>query len=233
MHAQLLARLALVVCLVPICAACDGTVTVRFSTGPQQFEVSTASFMLPTELRDGALIATVPCGPSGMCPSSSEVVITCEADVCDPAPRTISVPVGGVIDVDALLAETRELGIGSVESYAFGPVRYEVELNTLTVPTTQIDVYWGPEAATTIDPALGVRPFGVVPAIGAGQTVSGEMVIDPAGAEELSDFLTGGSARVRFFAETVVDLDPGDAFPEGSVRMNVNATITAVGSLLR
>ena len=212
--------------------SCDGTISVTFATGPQEFEVSTMAFTLPAELRDGSTIASLPCGPMGMCPPSADVTLECVADVCDPAPRTVSAPVGSVIDVDVLLAETREVGLRVVDSYVFERVTYDIQLNTMTVPIDEVTVYWGPEAATSIDPALGVRRFGTVPAIGAGQTGSGEVVIDGPGAAELSDCLVSRSPRIRFFAQTTVDLDPGDPFPEGSVRVSVNATVRAVGRLL-
>jgi len=213
---------------------CDGTISVRFSTGPQEFEVSTSEVALPTELRDESTgtIQSVMCGPMGMCPPSDLVTLDCTGGVCDPAPRTISVPVGGVVDVDELLADTREVGLRVVDSYDFEQVAYDITLNTLTVPVSEIEVYWGPEAATTIDPALGVRRFGTIGAINAGQTSSGQMNIDGAGAMALSDFLVGGGGRIRFFAQTTVDLDPGDPFPEGAVRMTVNITIRAVGSIV-
>ena len=212
---------------------CDGTISVTFSTGPQEFEVSTMSLALPMELRDGTSgnIASVPCGPMGMCPPSDEVTLDCNADVCDPAPKTISAP-GSIIDIDALLAETSEIGLNVVDSYSVERVAYEIQLNTLTVPINDIEVYWGPAAATSIDPALGVRPFGRIPAIPAGATPSGNMIIDGAGVMALSDYLVAGNGRIRLFAQTIVDLDPGDPFPEGSVRMSVNATVRAVGSLL-
>ncbi len=212
---------------------CDGTISVVFSTGPQEFEVSTASLALPTELRDASgTIASVPCGPMGMCPPSDEVTLDCNAGVCDPAPRTVSAPVGGVIDTSALLAETGDVGLNVVDSYSIEVVSYEISLNTLTVPINEIEVFWGPEAATSIDPSQGVRPFGRIPAIAAGATTSGNVIIDGAGTAALSDFLVAGGGRLRLFARTSVDLDPGDPYPEGSVRMSVNATIRAVGSLL-
>lgn len=213
-------------------ASCDGTISVTFATGPQEFEVSTTAFALPTELRDGSTIASVPCGPTGMCPPSAEVTLECVADVCDPAPRTLSAPVGSVLDVDVLLAETRDVGLRTVDSYAIERVTYDIQLNTMTVPLGEVIVFWGPEAATTIDPALGVRRLGTVPSIGAGQTGIGDLVIDGVGAGELSDYLVSRGTRVRFFAQTTVDLDPGDPFPDGSVRVAVNATIRAVGRLL-
>lgn len=222
--------LALAVCA----SGCDGTISVVFSTGPQEFEVSTASLALPTELRDDASgnIASVPCGPMGMCPPSSEVTLDCTAGFCDPAPRTISAPVGGVIDVDALLADAGDVGLSVVDSYAVERVAYDVSLNTLTVGTNEIVVFWGPEAATSIDPALGVHRFGTIPPLAAGATQSGNMAVDGAGVNALSDFLVAGNSRLRFFAQTMVDLDPGDPFPEGSVRMSVNVTIRAVGRLI-
>lgn len=218
--------------LLALGTSCDGTISVVFSTGPQDFQVDTSELDLPTAFRDDdGNIRSVPCGPMGMCPPSDTVTLTCERDVCDPAPKTVSAPVGTVIDVDMLLSETREV-ISSVDSYTFEQIRYEVSLNTLTFPVNDVEIFWGPEAATAIDPALGVRRLGTVPAVAAGATPSGDVILDPAGAQELSDYLVGRGSRVRFFAQTVVDLDPGDPFPEGEIRTSVNVTVRAVGSLI-
>lgn len=218
--------------ILALATSCDGTISVTFATGPQEFEVSADTLMLPSELQDGTQIAMVPCGPMGMCPPSDVVTLSCEAGLCDPAPKTLTAPVGGVIDFGALLAEAPMVGLRRVDSYEFESVTYDVRVNTLTNPTSPIDIYWGPEAATAIDPALGVRHFGTVPAIAVGQTGLGDMVIDDAGVMELSDYLVGGGTRIRFFAQTTVDLNPGDPFPTGSIRVAVNATIRAVGSLV-
>ncbi|MCB9593724.1 MAG: hypothetical protein H6719_13405 [Sandaracinaceae bacterium] len=227
-------RFSWIAVLAVLAVGCDGTISVVFSTGPQEFEVSTASLSLPTELRDdmSGTIAMVPCGPMGMCPPASEVTLDCTAGFCDPAPRTISAPVGGVIDIDALLSDAGDVGLNIVDSYAVERVAYDISLNTLTVPTNEIVVFWGPEAATSVDPALGVRRFGTIPPIAAGATTSGNMAVDGAGVMALSDYLVAGNGRLRFFAQTMVDLDPGDPFPEGSVRMSVNVTIRAVGRLI-
>jgi hypothetical protein len=215
-------------------AACDGTISVTFFTGPQGFEVSVDELAPPEELRDMASgnIASVPCGPEGMCPPSESVTLTCEADLCDPAAQTIAAPVGSVIDIDALLADTAEIGVRRIESYSFDEVRFEIALNTLTMPVGPVEIFWGPESATAIDPELGVMRFGTVPTIEAGATPRGMMDIDAAGSDALGDYLVGGGARIRFFAQTQADLDPGDPFPAGSVRGSVNLTITAVGRVI-
>lgn len=212
---------------------CNGTISVTFSTGPQEFEVSTDSLALPTELaaEDGTVVA-LPCDMTGICPPAEVVTLSCEQGVCDPAPETLSVPVGGVIDVDLLLSDSSEIGLVRVDRYTVESVAYAIDLNTLTIPVGPIDVYWGPEAATTIDPALGVARFGTIPAIAAGATSAGDVLIDPGGAAALSDFLVGGGGALRWFAQTVVDLDPGDPYPEGAVRLSVNATVRAEGSIL-
>ena len=216
-----------------LASGCDGTVSVTFATGPQEFEVSTAPLELPAELEDASsgTIAMVPCGSMGMCPPSDAVTLTCEAGFCDPAPKTISVPVGSVLDVDALLADTRDI-LRVVDSYTIEEITYDIQLNTMTVPTEEIEVYWGPEAATAIDESMMVRRFGTVPSIAAGSTGVGDMIVDAAGVAALSDYLVEGNGRVRFFARTQVDLDPGDPFPRGSVRVAVNATIRAVGGIV-
>ena len=159
------------------------------------------------------------------------VTISCEAGNCDPAPKTISAP-GGVVDVDALLADSREVGLRVVDAYEFVEVTYDVQLNSLTVPTEPIQVFWGPGSATAIDPMLGVRPFGTVPGFQAGQTGGGQLQLDAAGVAELSDYLVTTGQQIRFFAQTTVDLDPGDPVPMGDVRVSVNATIRAVGSII-
>lgn len=216
-----------------LAAGCDGTISVTFSTGPQPFEVSTQALSLPAELEapDGR-IGSVPCGPMGMCPSTEEVVITCEADVCNPAERTVSVPVGNVIDVDDLLSETRDVGLRIVDAYEIVSVVYDVQSNTFTLPVEDIVIYWGPEGANAVDPMLGVRRLGTVPRLEAGTTLNdGQVIVDADGAAELSDYLVDGGSRIRFFAQTTADLDPGDPFPAGGVSLTVNATVRAVGSV--
>jgi hypothetical protein len=211
---------------------CDGTISVTFFTGVQEFEVSTADLGLPTALRDASgNIATVSCG-TVMCPPSAPVPLTCAGGACDPAPVTLSGPVGSVIDIDMLLAESREVGVRRVESYDIEEVAYEVATNTLTLDIGPVEIHWGPEAATAIDPALGVQRFGTVPVIAAGSTPRGQMQLDSAGVDALSDYLVRTGTRIRFFARTTVDLAPGDRFPEGMLRIGVNATLTAVGRVI-
>ncbi|MDQ3037476.1 MAG: hypothetical protein M3Y87_34090 [Myxococcota bacterium] len=225
-----LAMLAASVLLV----ACDDTVVVQLQTGRQPFELGTSSLALPTALRDdsGAAprIAVVSCGPMGMCPSADAVPITCEAGLCDPAPRTISTPIDQVVDFDVLAADARSL-LRRVETIEVLEARYEIVSNTITIDVPEIEIFWGPEGANDVDPAMGVVLLGVVPPIPARSSVPGMVALDPAGVGALSDYLVGTSRRVRFFARTRVDLAPGGAYPEGSIQATVDLRVRITGSI--
>lgn len=215
---------------------CDDTVVVQLRSGPQELDVSADAVALPTSLRDDTAgdprIASVPCGPMGMCPTTDTVAITCQADVCDPAPRTLSMPVGDVVDFDVLAADARSL-VRQVEAIEILEATYAVAENTMTIELPDVEIFWGPEGASTVDPAMGVVALGVIPAIPARSTDPGAAVLDPAGVEALSDYLVGTARRVRFFARTRIDLAPGGPFPEGSLRASIDLTVRITGSVVR
>lgn len=229
-------RLAAVLVFLASAPGCDDTVIVQLRSGPQELDVSSDSLALPAALLDEgsgeARIASVACGPMGMCPTASSVPITCEAGVCDPAPRTIAIPVGGVIDFDVLASDARSL-LRQVEAIEILEASTAVAENTLSIDVPDIEIFWGPEGATTVDPAMGVVALGILPAIPARSTEPGVAVLDPAGVAALSDYLVGTSRRVRFFARTRIDLAPGGAFPEGHVRASVDLTVRMTGSVVR
>lgn len=217
-------------------AACDDTVVVQLQTGPLPFELGTSGLALPDALRDDSgaepVIATVSCGPMGMCPSTAAVPITCEAGVCDPAPRTLSAPIGDVVDVDVLASEARSL-LGRVHTIEVLEASYVIASNSITVDVPEIEVFWGPEGATDVDPAMGVVRLGVVPPIAARSSLPGMLTLDAEGVGALSDYLVGTSRRVRLFARTRIDLVPGGAYPSGGMEMSVDLRVRITGSITR
>lgn len=229
-------RLAAVLVLVAVATGCDDTVVVQLRSGPQELDVSSDSLALPDALRDesagDARIASLACGPMGMCPTTATVPITCEADVCDPAARTITTPVGGVVDFDALASDARSL-LRQIDAIEILEATTTAAENTLSIDVPDIELFWGPEGATTVDPAMGVVSLGVLPTIPARSTAPGAAILDPAGVASLSAYLVGTSRRVRFFARTRIDLAPGGAFPEGYVRASVDLTVRITGSIVR
>jgi len=205
---------------------------VNFRSGQLLFGVSSTQLSLPNELRSPeGRILEVPCGPMGMCPMAAEVTIGCEAGVCDPAPRTLSVPVGDVVDFDAYSADLREL-FREVDTIEVRQIDYAVTLNTLTVDLDRIELFWGPEGAIDVDPAMGVTPLGSVPVLQARTTPAGQVELDGAGNAAMGEYLVSTSRRVRFFARTQVDLRPGDPFPEGELTVAVVLAVTATGQVI-
>ncbi|MCB9631219.1 MAG: hypothetical protein H6721_03605 [Sandaracinus sp.] len=210
-------------------AGCKTGATASFPVGVE-VSVDASELSLPEALRDGSTIASVPCGPMGMCPTSAEAPITCEAGVCDPAPRTVSLLVGEV-DIDEAAGDVGEI-FDSIDTLKIDDVTYRIEANTLTVPTTELEIFWGPVTAVGIDESMGVRRLGVMPALAAGATGEGQVVLDAAGSAALTQYFESTSHEFRFFVRTTIDLEPGQPWPEGRLEAAVRMAITLEGSLL-
>ncbi len=210
-------------------AGCNNAVVVQLMSGPQTFEVSTSSVSVPAELQSGAMIAEVPCA-MGMCPSSDTLPLACNDGLCDPEPRTVSSAVGDVVDFDVLLREAATI-LRFVDAIEVTRVEYRASPNSLNVDVPDIEIFWGPDTAAGID-APGVARLGVIPGLPAGTAREGDMAIDADGSARLSDHIVGVSRRVRFFARTSIDLEPGDPLPSGGATITVNLTVRAIGRIL-
>ena len=226
---RLVLALACVLSLAAAVAGCNNTVVVQLMSGAQSFELSAASIDVPVELRDGSNLMSLPC-PTGECPSTAELPLTCAGGVCDPDPITLSAPVGDVIDFDVLLREASTL-LRFVDAIEIARVQYAASPNSLTVDVPDIEIFWGPEGAAGID-SPGVNLLGIIPALPAGTAREGDMVIDGAGSAALSDHIVLVSKRVRFFARTQVDLRPGGPIPGGGATVTVNLTVRAIGRII-
>jgi hypothetical protein len=222
-------RLASTLLLLSLSLGCKGGATASFPIGVE-VSVSADELALPDTLRDGDVIASVPCGPMGMCPGTAEAPVTCEADLCDPAPRTISLLVGEV-DVDELAGDVGEI-FDSIDTIDIDDVTYRIERNSLTVATTELEIFWGPATAVALDESMGVRRLGTMPALAAGATGEGAVVLDAAGSAAFSRYFEDVSHRFRFFVRTTVDLEPGQPWPAGELEAAVRMAITLEGSLL-
>lgn len=214
---------------VALASGCNNTVVVQLMSGPQSFEVTTSSLDIPAELQSGATIASIPC-PTGTCPSSDTLPLACVAGVCDPEPRTVSAPVGDVVDFDVLLREASTI-LRFVDGIEVTRVQYSASPNSLNVDVPDIEIFFGPDTAAGID-APGVFRLGVIPGLPAGTAREGDMVIDADGSAALSDHVLNVSRRVRFFARTQIDLDPGDPVPSGGASITVNLTVRAFGRII-
>lgn len=215
-------------------AGCEALASATFTVGVEA-EFGGSSFSLPEELREdtpsGPRIVELPCGPAGMCPSSDDIAIVCEADLCDPAPQTIEITVGDVIDLDELAGDADQV-FNQVDTIEVLSVEYQVQRNTLTIDTTPVDVFWGPAGSVAIDESTGPRRIGTLPMLAAGETGEGEVSLDAAGSAAFTQHFETVAHRFRFFARTDLDLEPGGAFPDGELEVAIRMRVRISGSLL-
>lgn len=209
---------------------CSDGVVVELESGAQTFELNASAIGVPAALRDGASgsIASIDCSATGICPSTAELPIACAAGVCDPEPLEVAIPVGDVLDFEALLAEASPL-LRVVDAIEIARADYAVSPNGLTFELPATELLWAPASAVS---AAEATRLGTLPSIPAATPTSGLMAIDAAGAAALSDHILGSDGRVRFFARTVVDITPGSPFPEGIASASVNLRLRAIGRFL-
>lgn len=207
--------------------ACNGTGSATFPLGAE-LELSAEALALPEALRDGASVASLPCGPMGMCPTSAESPVSCVADVCEPAPQTVVVDLG-VVDVDESARAFSSI-FRSFESLEIEEMVARAERNTLNLDTEEIEVFWAPPGAVGLDE--GAHRLAIFPAVAAGTAGDLEVTLDEAGSEALSAHFANVSRRFKLFARSTVDVDAGDPWPAGSLRLAVVITVTVAGRLL-
>jgi len=217
-------------------AACSTPTSVSLFAGPLSGGFSTAQLTLPAGLRDDAVstaptLRSVPCGGGApACPSADgadQLVLECDAGVCDPAPKTLVAPLGDVIDLDESAGDLSGL-LSTIDRIEVTQIDATIRTNTLSVDAEPIDVFWGPEGASSIDE---MRHLATLPAIPAGANTIGDVVLNAGGVDGLSDHLVGTSRRARFFARTRIDLAPGGRYPEGAIELEVVVSIRAMGTI--
>lgn len=213
-------------------AGCNGTVSFDIAAGPNTFDVSTDSLGIPPELRveaggGSAVVASIPCDDSTPCLTAGSFVIDCNGGVCDPEPIPLSVEVGDGIDLESY---TSQLGpvADRLQSVEFTSIRYEVDTNTLNVDLPPVTIFWGPIGAAAIE-SDGVRVLGTIPPIPAQSSGSGSVAIDAGGQQALSQYIIDVDRRLRLFARAPIDINPGQAFPDGSIRLAVTMQLHIVG----
>ena len=213
-----------------------GDATLTFAAGVS-LDLSSSDLIPPNVALDALMssgggpdaIASVPCVTSScdflMAPP--EFPLSCVATLCDPDPVTFSDKVADVDFHD--LAMDVASHVDEVELIALD---YRILANSLTMGVGDMEVFWCPAGAVGVDPAMGDQPLGTIPAIAAGETGTGEMVLDAVGNQALTDYLRDMSMQVRFFVRTSVDIDPGDAWPAGDLETILTMTVKVTGGII-
>jgi hypothetical protein len=214
-------------------AACAVPGSVTLTAGPLDVRVDAAALGLPAALREdgpsGPTLRAIPCGGAApACPDGgADVTLECAAGVCDPAPLTLAVPVGDVIDLRALPGDLSGV-LSRLDRVTLQRIAVAVRANTLNVPLGEVEVFWAPEGS---DDVLSDRRVAVLPPLPAGAVMAGEPAIDAVGNETLSAHLVGTSTRFRLLARTRLDFAPGGQFPTGALALDVVVTAKAEGAV--
>lgn len=206
---------------------CNGTGSATFPLGAE-VELDADGLALPEALRDGATVATLPCGPMGMCPTSSESPVTCVADICEPAPKTLVVDLG-VVDVEESARAFSSI-FRSFERFEIEEIVARAERNTLNVDAGELEVFWAPAGAVALDESA--QRLAVFPAIEAGTAGDLDVTLDEVGSAALSEHFANVSTRFKLFARSEVAVAAGDPWPAGSLRLALVITVTVAGRLL-
>ncbi|MEO0321870.1 MAG: hypothetical protein AAF447_02860 [Myxococcota bacterium] len=206
--------------------SCGGDVSLTFRSAVD-VQLDTADFDVPAEYQGGGTVTPVPC--AGSCPTLSGVTATCVDDVCDPDVISVTVPVGGVVDIEDEVDAAEGTPLASVDSVQLLGLSYEVTRNTLGVDLEPVRLFWTTEDDAAGD-ALG-DALALFPAVPASELPSGDASLDDARNAALTTFFEEGGRRLRFFAEAGTDLAPGGPLPDGAFDVRLLLRLRVVGSV--
>ena len=129
-----------------------------------------------------------------------------------------------------MLAGDTERLFRQIDTIEVLSVEFQIQQNTLSIATEEVEVYWAPAGA--VSAADGGALFGIVPSIAASETGEGTVALDADGLAAFTNYFETVGHRFRFFAKSEVDLEPGQAFPEGDLDVAVRMSVRVSGALL-
>jgi hypothetical protein len=237
-------RLFLLLSAWPLLWGCGETgseLTVR--APPVELDLLPEAISLhPHLVGGGRIIRTVGCEERcdlpelGMDEAVPAIRVGCMQGRCNPLPTEVCLDMGSdegmqlrVLDFDAEEPEI-DTFFGEITAVEIQRLRYQVVSNTLTVPLPELTLFFGSrQAVRATEP--GIKRLGSVPLILAGVTTEMRPVEVPeAGQAALSEHMREVGRAIRLFACTTLDLEPGDAYPEGSLKLRMELSVKLKGS---
>ena len=227
-------RLVVASLLVLGAGACDKIIssdvaTIAFDLPPRHYTFNASMAGVPS-----ALAQEVPCGappvmdccnptPPLPAPDCSANPITCEqnengTNVCM-AQATISQS-----QMMNLGMEVSQLsGLTGVVTISIKRIGYQVNSNTLDVDLPDVSLYLAPAGVTDAsDP--NAQKFGTMPAISAGSTPTGDVVLEPNAKQVLASFTSNLQSPFNFIATTTLKVSHA---PTGAIDMTINGQLSA------
>jgi hypothetical protein len=201
-----------------------------FDLPPRSYSFDSATFNVPAGFSQ-----PIPCGagqiitdccmpPLGPAPDCNANMIACEQnengmDVCT---------------VTVLVSQSQMMNLGqevsSLNSFTgyvnvkIKRISYRVDVNTLNLNVPDVTLYLAPAGVTdTMDNTMAMR-FGTLPAIAAGTTPTGDVVLDSNAATVLKKYTSNIQNPFNFIAETKVKVSQS---PTGKIDLTISGQLAA------
>lgn len=192
-----------------------------FDLPPKTYSFDSSMFMVPAGLTGEIPCGSLPVTDCCMLPGAdcTTTPLTCEQNesgmmVCF-AQMTVSQ--GSMTN---LAQEAPKLaGLTGYLNIKIKRISYQVPTNTLSVDLPDVDLYM---ASSTSDPSP--MKFGTLPAIPAGMTTSGDVVLDPNAGTVFAHYTQDISVPFAFIAKTTVKTSKP---PTGRIDMTISGTLAA------
>lgn len=193
----------------------------------KRFTVDSAQW----DLTGDATFPTIPCaGMETVC--SAAVMEACGDETCfgtcDGTNCRATIVVGLWTGVN-LLDEKPELQTIDEQpliDVTIDDITYTIEDNTLNVATPELTIYVAP--ITVMSPGSpSAREVGTIASIPAGAEVSGKVNLSPEGRADLREFMNDFRTPFNIIVGTEIDIQAGDAVPNGRLDAVVNVSAHA------
>jgi hypothetical protein len=196
-----------------------------FELPAKTYSFDSSMFMVPS-----ALSQEVPCGappvmdccnptPPLPAPDCNANMITCEANAGGTNVCTAQVPVTQGSMTNLAQEAPKLAGLTGYLNIKIKRISYEVPTNTLSVDLPAIDLYM---ASSTSDPSP--MKFGTMPAISAGMTTAGDVMLDQNAGSVFSRYTQDISVPFAFIAKTTVKVSQA---PTGKIDLKISGTLAA------
>ena len=193
------------------CGLIDPNITaIGFDLPMRSYEFNTDGVDLP----DNSV--AIPCATNTECVTSPFV---CEAGLCT---AVVTVSQGTMMNLGQEAPELNSV-TGSVD-ISVDRINHAVTTNTLNIDLPPIDLYLAPAGVN--DPMGGLL-FGTVPAVPAGQTASGLVVLDENASTVFKHFTRDVTVPFTFIASTTVKIASGAGVPNGRIVFSVSGRLSA------
>lgn len=212
-----------------------------FALPAKEFTINTDNFV-PAAIRqlDPATMPAIACPPLDCCAGMSETEcatfgFVCEAGACVAVPR---VELSNAVNLAQEAPELQQVA-ANVPSFTHVTLKrlYLASYsNTLNYDTPEIELYLGPEAATSIDDldASGqplCKKLGTLPPIPKGTSCSSGCTVDVQltadGAAVFETFVRNFRQTFKLFSRATMQFEAGDEVPTGQFTGTFTGTITA------